>query len=159
MNEALINAIELAAVAHDGQVDGAGRPYILHCLAVLRTVAKKLPNNIDAQVAAVLHDVLEDTSIRAPSLLIHGVSYRAVSLIEAVTRKPDEDYESFIDRVADTGPVAIVIKLADLEHNLSRIDGLPAARRAKLEPRYQAAKKKLTAALKYHNGVAHTSQL
>jgi (p)ppGpp synthase/HD superfamily hydrolase len=159
MNEALLNAIEIAAVAHDGQVDGAGRQYLLHPLVVLRAVAKKLPDDVDAQMAAVLHDVLEDTSIRAPSLLIHGVSYRAVSLIEAVTRKPDEDYESFIDRVADTGPVAIVIKLADLEHNLLRMDLLPAARRAKLEPRYQAAKEKLTAALKYHNGVDHTSQL
>jgi (p)ppGpp synthase/HD superfamily hydrolase len=159
MNEALLNAIEIAAIAHRGQADGAGRQYFLHPLAVLRTVAKKLPDDVDAQMAAVLHDVLEDTSIRAPSLLIHGVSYRAVSLIEAVTRKPDEDYESFIDRVANTGPVAIVIKLADLEHNLLRMDLLPAARRAKLEPRYQAAKEKLTAALKYHNGVDHTSQL
>jgi (p)ppGpp synthase/HD superfamily hydrolase len=160
MNEALLSAIEIAAIAHRGQVDGAGRQYLLHSLAVLRTVAKKLPKDTDAQMAAVLHDVLEDTSIRAPSLLlIHGVSYRAVSLVEAVTRKPDETYEQFIDRVADTGPVAIVIKLSDLEHNLSRIDGLPAARRAKLKPRYQAAKEKLTAALKYHNGVDHTSQL
>jgi (p)ppGpp synthase/HD superfamily hydrolase len=157
MNEAILNAVEIAAAAHDGQVDGAGRPYLLHCLAVLRTVAKKLPKDVDAQVAAVLHDVLEDTDIKATELL--GVGYRAVSLIEAVTRKPDEDYESFIDRVADAGPAAMTIKLADLEHNLSRMDGLPAARRAKLEPRYLAAKEKLTAALKYHNGVDGTSQL
>jgi (p)ppGpp synthase/HD superfamily hydrolase len=107
MNEAILNAVEIAAAAHDGQVDGAGRPYLLHCLAVLRTVAKKLPKDVDAQVAAVLHDVLEDTDIKATELL--GVGYRAVSLIEAVTRKPDEDYESFIDRVADAGPAAMTI--------------------------------------------------
>ena len=153
MNEALLNAIEIAAIAHRGQVDGAGKQYLLHCLAVMRTVAKKLPDDIDAQVAAVLHDVLEDTGFKAPSLLISGVSYRVVSLVEAVTRKPDENYESFIERVAAAGPVAMTIKLADLEHNLSRIDGLPKAARLKLEPRYQAARTKLINASRLHIAV------
>jgi (p)ppGpp synthase/HD superfamily hydrolase len=159
MNEALINAIEIAAIAHRGQVDGAGRQYLLHSLAVLRTVAKKLPDDIDAQVAAVLHDVLEDTSLTTHSLRRHGVSEEAIFLAVMLSREPDETYEQFIGTIIKAGPVAITIKLADLEHNLSRIDGLPAARRAKLEPRYRAARKKLTAALKYHNGVDHTSQL
>jgi (p)ppGpp synthase/HD superfamily hydrolase len=157
MNEALIDAIEIAAVAHDGQVDGAGRPYLLHCLAVLRTVAKKLPNNIDAQVAAVLHDVLEDTSVTTITLLLQGVSREAIDLTVILSREPDETYEQFIDTVIKAGPVAITIKLADIKHNLSRIDGLPTARRAKLEPRYRAAKKKLTKALGLT--LSQTSQL
>jgi (p)ppGpp synthase/HD superfamily hydrolase len=159
MNEALLNAIELATVAHDGQVDGAGRPYILHCLAVMRTVAKKLPDDIDAQVAAVLHDVLEDTSLTTHSLRRHGVSEEAIFLAVILSREPDETYEQFIGTIIKAGPVAMTIKLADIKHNLSRIDGLPDERRARLEPRYRAARKKLTAALKYHNGVAQTSQL
>ena len=159
MNEALLKAIEIAAIAHEGRVDGAGRQYLLHCLAVLRTVAKKLPDDIDAQMAAVLHDVLEDTSLTTHSLRRHGVSEEAIFLAVILSREPHETYEQFIDTIIKAGPVAITIKLADIKHNLSRIDGLPVARRAKLEPRYQAAKKKLTAALKYHNGVAYTSQL
>jgi (p)ppGpp synthase/HD superfamily hydrolase len=153
MNQALLNAIEIAAAAHDGQVDGAGRSYIRHPLAVLQTVATELPDDVEAQMAAVLHDVLEDSHIQACNLRLYGISSRAVNLVEAVTRQKTEDYEAFIDRVASAEPAAIRIKLADLRHNLSRMSSLPDRRRIKLEPRYLAAHEKLTAALEYHNGV------
>jgi (p)ppGpp synthase/HD superfamily hydrolase len=153
MNDAVLNAIEIAAEAHDGQVDGGGYSYIRHPLTVLRMVAKELPDDADAQAAAVLHDVLEDVSFMYPGgLMRRGVSLRAVELVKAVTRGKEETYEEFIDRVASAGPVAITIKLADLGHNLSRMHCLPLDKRAKLEPRYLSAWEKLTAALGLHNG-------
>jgi (p)ppGpp synthase/HD superfamily hydrolase len=148
MNEAILNAIEIAAIAHEGQRDGAGIPYIQHPLAVLRSVAAVLPEDTNAQVAAVLHDVLEDTGWREYNLLKNGVNPRAVELVKAVTRVKGETYDQFIDRVATSGSAAIVIKLCDLQHNLSRMDGLPLSRKQELEPKYLAAQDTLTNALK-----------
>ena len=50
----------MAAQAHAGQVDKAGQPYILHPLRVMMSVA-----DYDAKIVAVLHDVIEDTSMTA----------------------------------------------------------------------------------------------
>ena len=51
-------AIEIAARAHAGQVDKAGEPYIFHPLRLMLSLS-----GVHAQMAAVLHDVVEDTSI------------------------------------------------------------------------------------------------
>ena len=52
----LNQAIALAALAHEGQTDKAGAPYILHSLRVMLRCQGET-----AQICAVLHDVLEDT--------------------------------------------------------------------------------------------------
>ncbi|MBP8277859.1 MAG: HD domain-containing protein [Propionivibrio sp.] len=54
----LEHAIALAASAHSGQVDKAGQPYILHPLRLMLAVTTP-----DERMAAVLHDVVEDTAI------------------------------------------------------------------------------------------------
>jgi (p)ppGpp synthase/HD superfamily hydrolase len=53
----LERAIEIAASAHRGQVDKADKPYILHPLRVMLACT-----DVTAQIVAVLHDVIEDTT-------------------------------------------------------------------------------------------------
>ena len=113
----LERAIVIAATAHQGQVDKAGAPYVLHPLRMMLSV-----DSLDARIVAVLHDVVEDTSITFDELLAEGFSPTIISALEALTKRKGEDYDAFIQRVAPN-PLARGVKLADLRDNsdLSRI--------------------------------------
>ena len=56
-------ALQIAARAHEGQKDKDGQPYILHPLRVMNAVEDE-----PVKVVAVLHDVIEDTSVTADDL-------------------------------------------------------------------------------------------
>lgn len=113
----LERAIEIAAKAHAGQVDKAGQPYVLHPLRMMLAVATP-----EARVAAVLHDVVEDTAVTLDELRAEGFPASVLEAVEALTKRDGEDYEAFIRRVAPN-PIAREVKLADLRDNsdLSRI--------------------------------------
>jgi guanosine-3',5'-bis(diphosphate) 3'-pyrophosphohydrolase len=64
----LEQAIAFAAAAHAGQVDKAGQPYVLHVLRVMLRV-----EGYERQLAALGHDLLEDTHVTASDLL--GVGF------------------------------------------------------------------------------------
>lgn len=113
----LERAIEIAAKAHAGQVDKAGQPYVLHPLRMMLAVT-----TAEARMAAVLHDVVEDTAVTLEELRDEGFPAAVISAVEALTKRDGEDYETFIRRVAPN-PIAREVKLADLRDNsdLSRI--------------------------------------
>ncbi len=110
-------AIAIAALAHEGQFDKAGRPYIFHPLKVMLRLSA-----LEEQITAVLHDVVEDTGVTMEQLRNWGFSESVLSALESVTKKEDEDYEAFVLRAA-ANPIGKNVKLADLEENsdLSRI--------------------------------------
>jgi GTP diphosphokinase / guanosine-3',5'-bis(diphosphate) 3'-diphosphatase len=60
----LENAIIIATKSHKGQFDKIGEPYILHPLRVMMAV-----QGIQCRVVAILHDVLEDTTVTKEDLL------------------------------------------------------------------------------------------
>ncbi len=113
----LERAIEIAARAHAGQVDKAGQPYVLHPLRMMLAVTTP-----EARMAAVLHDVVEDTTVTLDELRAEGFPASVLEAVEALTKREGEDYEAFIRRVAPN-PIAREVKLADLRDNsdLSRI--------------------------------------
>ena len=109
------DAIAFAAERHRGQRDKAGEPYILHPLRValrVRTDRERL--------AAVLHDVVEDTGVTLDELRERGLDESVVAAIEILTKRDGEDYRTFIERVAQD-PIARAVKLADLADNLDPI--------------------------------------
>jgi len=114
----LSNAIILATQWHNGQVDKAGKPYILHPLRMMLKV-----NNIEIKIVAVLHDVLEDTECTYQNLKEIGLNNELIEAIYCLTRQKNEDYMDFIKRCKHN-PIARIVKLADLEDNcdLSRIE-------------------------------------
>jgi (p)ppGpp synthase/HD superfamily hydrolase len=105
-------ALAIALEAHGGQQDKAGAPYILHPLRVMLAVDGEIE-----RVAALLHDVVEDSNWTLESLRQRGIPEEALIAIEALTRRPMESYEAFIAR-AGANPIARRVKVADLEDNM-----------------------------------------
>jgi hypothetical protein len=68
-------------------------------------------------IAAVLHDVVEDTDWTIDRLRREGFSETVLAAIDCLTRRDGETYEEFIERAA-VNPVARRVKLADLEDNM-----------------------------------------
>ncbi len=135
----LERAIAIAAKAHEGQVDKAGVPYIIHPLRVMLRVT-----SIEERIAAVLHDVIEDSDVSIDMLRNEGFSKSVLSAIESLTRRPGEDYDAFIQRAA-ADPVGRKVKLADLAEN-SDLSRIPAPTDKDLErvEKYRRAIDKIT---------------
>jgi (p)ppGpp synthase/HD superfamily hydrolase len=108
-------ALLIAARAHEGQKDKEGLPYILHPLRAMMKVQDE-----DAQIVAVLHDVIEDTAVTADDLRRAGLSESIIAAVLCVTHRKDEPYADYVVR-CKSNEVARQVKLADLEDN-SRLD-------------------------------------
>jgi (p)ppGpp synthase/HD superfamily hydrolase len=122
MNEAdrtvLEAAIEVAVVAHAGQVDKNGDPYILHPLRVMLAVRER-GGSPHQQAAGVLHDVIEDCDV-SDDFLQERFPAEVCDLVDALTHIEGEDYSSFLRRVARTTG-ALLVKEADIRDNHGRL--------------------------------------
>jgi len=115
-------AIAITAEAFKNTFDKGGHPYILHCLYVMDNTS----GDEDVKCAAVMHDLIEDTSYTPGDLIALGFSERTVNLIRLLTHDPKMgEYMDYIKGIS-MDPDATKIKLADLEHNshITRIKGL-----------------------------------
>ena len=108
----LERAVVIAVSSHEGQTDKGGHPYILHPLRVMMRVSSE-----DERIVAVLHDVLEDTSLSLPYLIKEGLNQSCVDALIDLTRDDNEEYDAFIDRIAQC-QLATVVKMADLGDNM-----------------------------------------
>ena len=108
----LEQAISIASLAHEGQLDKGGEPYILHPLRVMMKFKDE-----KQRIVAVLHDVIEDTIITIQDLSDQGLSYELIKIILTLTRRKDESYDEYINRIC-FDELAIQVKLADLEDNM-----------------------------------------
>ena len=104
------NALIISAKAHAGQLDKQGQSFIFHPIFVAMCVPVKL------RIPAILHDVVEDTNITLEELS-KRMSDKNAKILDALTRRENEKYFSYIKRVAKNKN-AIKIKLVDLEHNM-----------------------------------------
>jgi len=109
----LERAIQIAAKAHEGQVDKAGAAYILHPLRVMMAVASD-----HERMAAVLHDVVEDTDWTFEGLIAEGFPEEVVAAIHCLTKHPGEARLDAAARAA-ANPIARVVKLADVTDNMN----------------------------------------
>ena len=113
MENIIDKALRIACVAHAGQVDKGGAPYILHPLRLAMSF-----HDTTLQVVALLHDVVEDSKVTLDGLRNSaGFSDEIVCAIDALTRKKDEAYDKFIDRVAKNH-IAKQVKIKDLKDNM-----------------------------------------
>lgn len=114
----LEKAIEIAVEAHRGQIDKAGKEYILHPMRVMLR-----GRNATEMIVGILHDVVEDTPVTIDMLRLEGFSEEVLAALDCITKRKGETYGAFIDRVL-TNPLATQIKLYDMEDNLNR-DRIP----------------------------------
>lgn len=105
-------AVEIAAKHHAGGVDKAGAPYLFHPLRLMFAV--KTPFQ---QMAAVLHDVVEDTPVTLEDLRDEGFHVDVIDAIEALTKRTGESRIEAAARAA-ANPIARVVKLADVTDNM-----------------------------------------
>jgi GTP pyrophosphokinase len=131
--DAIEKAYEVARAAHAGQYRQSGEPYITHPLAVAKILADW---HLDAQamIAALLHDVVEDTPTtkaeiarrfgKAVADLVDGVS--KIDRIEFATlqQAQAENFRKMLLAMARDVRV-ILIKLADRLHNMRTLDAVP----------------------------------
>lgn len=108
----LERAIIVAASAHAGQVDKGGEPYILHPLRVMLRLQSE-----HERMAAVLHDVVEDTKVTLENLRTTGFPEEVVAAVECLTKRPGESRVDAARRAA-ADPIARVVKLADNAENM-----------------------------------------
>lgn len=140
--------LDLALTAHDGQTRKSGEPYIVHPILVAAITAK-ISNDETMVQAALLHDVVEDTSFTIEELkAIFGddVSHLVEGLTKIVEIRDEELAPSGSDErlinsaltfrkmlIASIKDVRVlVIKLCDRLHNMLTLDALRAEKQKRI---------------------------
>jgi len=126
--------------AHDGQVRRTGQPYVTHPLAVAGILADMRMDH-QSLVAALLHDVIEDTGIGKDALaaqfgqsvaeLVDGVSKLSQFEATSVAEAQAENFQKMAMAMARDIRV-ILVKLADRLHNMRTLDVLKPEKRRRI---------------------------
>lgn len=137
----LDDAIQVARRAHEGQLDKGGRPYIAHPLRVMGALRDE-----HERMAAVLHDVVEDTTVTLADLTEAGCPRPVLDALAAISKQPGEDQETYLARVA-ANPIALAVKRADIADNMSpdRLSRLDLQTQERLRAKYASALRQLGA--------------
>ena len=130
-------AYEFGAQAHEGQKRLSGEPYIAHPVAVADLLADL---HLDAQtiVAAILHDVIEDTPT-AKAEIAEKFGTQVADLVDGVSKLDQIQFRSRAEAQAESFRKmllamvrdirVIMVKLADRTHNMRTLGAMPPARR------------------------------
>ena len=133
-------AYEFSEAAHDGQFRRSGEPYISHPVAVASILAQW---HLDSQAltAALLHDVMEDTTVTKGEIsdrfgkmvaeLVDGVSKLDKIEFESQEQAQAENFRKMFLAMARDVRV-ILIKLADRLHNMRTLDVMQPKKRARI---------------------------
>src|SRR5579862_6749878 len=126
-------AFELADGAHEGQRRASGESYIEHPLAVASILAE-MELDRETIAAAILHDVVEDTTITSDEVADY-FGPEIAQLVEGVTKLTRIPYQSKEDAQVENlrkmfmamakDIRVIIIKLADRLHNMRTLASLP----------------------------------
>lgn len=108
--EMTIMAMKIAYNAHLGQLDYNGVPYIFHPYHL----AEQMDDEISCTVA-LLHDVIEDTSLTFDDLE-QIFPKQVVESVMLLTHDEQVDYFDYIRKIK-TNEIATKVKLADIKHN------------------------------------------
>ena len=133
-------AFEFAREAHQGDRRKSGEPYILHPLAVAKIAVKEIGLGTKSAVAALLHDVVEDTDYTVEDIanlfgpkiasLVDGLT-KISEVMGSNTTKQAESFRKMILTLADDVRV-ILIKIADRLHNMRTLDSMPEHKQVKI---------------------------
>ncbi|EOD81751.1 GTP pyrophosphokinase [Grimontia indica] len=138
--EALRQAYLVARDAHEGQTRSSGEPYIIHPIAVARILAEMRLDH-ETLMAALLHDVIEDTDVTKEDLqqrfgdtvadLVDGVSKLDKLKFRDRQEAQAENFRKMIMAMAHDIRV-ILIKLADRTHNMRTLGALRPDKRRRI---------------------------
>jgi hypothetical protein len=136
----LLEAFNIAARLHTGQTDKAGRPYVEHLTRVFLRVQAAGGDHFQ-QIAALLHDSVEDAKTSADELRQLGIPDEAISIVLALTKRRGQSYEDYLAGLRNDAR-SLLPKLCDLDDNSdpARLAALPEALADRLRQKYERAR-------------------
>jgi RelA/SpoT family (p)ppGpp synthetase len=133
-------AYEFGAKAHEGQKRKSGEPYITHPVAVARDLAE-IHLDAEAIVAAILHDVVEDTPASLDdieeqfgtdvAMIVDGVSKLDQIQFRSRAEAQAESFRKMMLAMIEDIRV-ILVKLADRKHNMQTLGAMPPEKRTRI---------------------------
>ena len=115
MDDGVQLALRFAKEKHKGQKRIGGNDYITHPIAVMEIVKSQgLDENY--QIAALFHDLLEDTDATEDEILRIG-SPEILEAVKLLTKEKGYDMAEYIGSIKNN-PIAFAVKAADRLHNL-----------------------------------------
>ncbi len=132
-------AYELAVEAHAAQRRKSGEPYILHPIAVARICAEEIGLGPTAIVAALLHDVVEDTDVTLHELQ-DKFGARITKMVDGLTKldgaynsdSPQaENFKKVLSTLVEDVRI-VLIKMADRLHNMRTLGAMPPHKQLKI---------------------------
>lgn len=134
-------AFDVAVDAHQNQRRKSGEPYVFHPIAVAKIVASEIGLGATGIAAALMHDVVEDTTITVDDIE-KMFNPKVAKLVEGLTKisqvKKDmnismqaENFRKMLLTLNDDVRV-ILIKLADRLHNMQTMDSMPDYKQVKI---------------------------
>ncbi|MGZ8152633.1 MAG: RelA/SpoT family protein, partial [Methylovulum sp.] len=135
-----VRAYEFGASAHSGQFRKSGEAYICHPISVAISLAE-MRMDANGIMAAILHDVIEDTSISKKDLA-REFSNEVAELVDGVTKLSKIDSKSHAEAQAENVRKmflamgkdlrVIMVKLADRLHNMQTLGVMPAEKKRRI---------------------------
>lgn len=132
----------LAANAHKDARRHSGEPYMYHPLAVATIIAGEMGMGRTSIIAALLHDVVEDTDYSLDYIKEH-FGDKAAQIVDGVTKLTNEDFTEGVNSLqAETFRKVIMsmsydirvilVKLADRLHNMRTLSSMPHHKQLKI---------------------------
>lgn len=111
-------ALKLCFEAHKDQLDKSGMPYVFHPFHLAEQMKDEY-----STVAALLHDVVEDTDYTFDDLEKMGFPDEVLDALKLLTHEDTVPYMDYVAMIKPN-PIAKAVKLADLGHNsdITRLD-------------------------------------
>jgi GTP pyrophosphokinase len=133
-------AFTMSLEAHKDMRRKSGEPYIFHPLAVAEICTEEIGLGTTSIIAALLHDVVEDTDIELPDIerlfgkkisrIIDGLT-KIRGVFEFGTSQQAENFRKMLFTLSEDVRV-ILIKLADRLHNMRTLDSMPRNKQLKV---------------------------
>ena len=133
-------AYRYAFAAHDGQTRKTGEPYITHPVAVACILAK-LHLDLPTLLAALLHDVVEDTGVPIAEIserfgkqvgdLVEGLTKLDKIEFQSATVAQAENFRKMLLAMSQDVRV-ILVKLADRLHNMQTLEAMQPAKQKRI---------------------------
>jgi GTP pyrophosphokinase len=134
-------AFDTAVDAHNGQRRKSGEAYIFHPISVAKIVAKEIGLDATSIAAALLHDVVEDTSVTLDDIerlfgatvarIVDGLTKIAGLKKETDISMQAENFRKMLLTLNDDVRV-IIIKIADRYHNMLTMESMPEHKQVKI---------------------------
>ena len=135
------SAFDVAVDAHKDQRRKSGEAYIFHPIAVAKIVASEIGLDATSIAAALLHDVVEDTSYTLVDIeQMFGET--VARIVDGLTKISALEYQSDVSLQAENFRKmlltlnedirVIIIKIADRLHNMQTMDAMPAQKQVKI---------------------------